>query len=86
MADLSKLLRTMKAMSVFFKILAVLGFISSFVVIEDFEAFVGILLGSIIILSIGVLFKNLGNAFEDIALMRERQKAELIHKEIIKEE
>jgi hypothetical protein len=86
MADLSKLLRTMKAMSVFFKILAILGLVSSFLVIEDFEAFLGVILGSIIILSIGVLFKNLGEAFEDIALMRERQKAELIHKEIIKEE
>ena len=71
MADLSKPLCTMKAMSVFFKILAVLGLVSSFVVIEDFEAFLGVILGSIIILSIGVLFKNLGKAFEDIAIIRE---------------
>lgn len=76
----------MKAMSIIFKILAVFVMIAAFISITELEIFIGLLIGSIIILSLGVLFKNLGEAIEDIALMRERQKAELIHKGIIKEE
>lgn len=86
MADLSKSLRIMKTMSIILKIVAIVGFAGSFAVIEDLEAFITTLFSSLAILAVGVLFKSLGNAFEDIALIRKRQKLELIHKGIIKEE
>ena len=73
-------------MSIILKIAAIVGFAGSFAVIEDLEAFITALFSSLAILAVGVLFKNLGNAFEDIALIRKRQKLELIHKGIIKEE
>lgn len=76
----------MKTMSIILKIVAIVGFAGSFAVIEDLEAFITALLSSLAILAVGVLFKSLGNAFEDIALIRKRQKLELIHKGIIKEE
>ena len=76
----------MKAMSVIFKIIAVLVFISAFVMIEEMEVFFGLLITAILILGTGVLFSNLGDAFEDIALMRERQKKELISKGILPED
>ena len=86
MADLSKPLRIMKTMSIILKIVAIVGFAGSFAVIEDLEAFITTLVSSLAILAVGVLFKSLGNAFEDIALIRKRQKLELIHKGIIKED
>ena len=86
MADLSKPLRIMKTMSIILKIVAIVGFAGSFAVIEDLEAFITTLFSSLAILAVGVLFKSLGNAFEDIALIRKRQKLELIHKGIIKED
>lgn len=86
MADLSKPLRIMKTMSIILKIVAIVGFAGSFAVMEDLEAFITTLFSSLAILAVGVLFKSLGNAFEDIALIRKRQKLELIHKGIIKEE
>ena len=73
-------------MSIILKIVAILGFVGSLAIIEDFETFITTLLSSLAIFAIGVLFKNLGDAFEDIALIRKRQKLELIHKGIIKEE
>jgi hypothetical protein len=73
-------------MSIILKIVAIVGFAGSFAVIEDLEAFITTLLSSLAIFAVGVLFKNLGDAFEDIVLIRKRQKLELIHKGIIKEE
>lgn len=78
----------MKAMSVILKIVSIIGIIGA---VHSFlsgnvESSVLVLLLSIFVLALGVLFKNLGEAFEDIALMRERQKQELISKNILKQE
>jgi protein-S-isoprenylcysteine O-methyltransferase Ste14 len=78
----------MKTMSVILKILAVLSFIvTALCFLEgELEMFITLLIVSIFMLATGVLFKNLGEAFEDIALIRKRQKKELISKGILKEE
>lgn len=78
----------MKTMSVILKILAVLSFIvTAFCFLEgELEMFITLLVVSIFMLATGVLFKNLGEAFEDIALIRKRQKKELLSKGILKEE
>lgn len=76
----------MKTMSIILKIVAILGFVGSLAIIEDLEAFITTLLSSLVIFAVGVLFKNLGDAFEDIALIRRRQKLELIHKGVINDE
>lgn len=76
----------MKTMSIILKIVAILGFIGSLAIIENLEAFITTLLSSLAIFAVGVLFKNLGDAFEDIALIRRRQKLELIHKGVINDE
>ncbi len=76
----------MKTMSVIFKVFAFLGFAASFFCIAELETFIILLSASITLLAAGVLFEGLRNAFEDIAIIRERQKLELIHKGIIKEE
>lgn len=76
----------MKTMSVIFKVIAFLSFAASFFCIEELETFITLLSASITVLALGVLFKGLNDAFEDIAIIRKRQKLELIHKGIIKEE
>jgi protein-S-isoprenylcysteine O-methyltransferase Ste14 len=78
----------MKAMSVILKIVSIIGIIAA---VHSFlsgnvESSILVLLLSVFVLALGVLFKNLGEAFEDIALMRERQKQELISKGILKQE
>lgn len=78
----------MKTMSVILKILAVLSFVATALCFleEELEMFFTLLIISIFMLATGVLFKNLGEAFEDIALIRKRQKEELLSKGILKEE
>ena len=78
----------MKAMSIILKILSVLGFVSAVhnFLSGDIESSILSLAMAIFILAIGVLFRNLAEAFEDIRLMRERQKLELISKGIIDKE
>ena len=76
----------MKVMSVIFKIIAALVCVGAFAMIEEMETFFGLLTLAIFILGIGVFFKNIGNAFEDISIMRERQKKYLISKGIISED
>lgn len=78
----------MKTMSVILKILAVLSFIVTALCFlkGELEMFITLLIVSIFMLATGVLFKNLGETFEDIALIRKRQKKELISKGILKEE
>lgn len=75
-------------MSIILKILAVASFVATalFFLEGELEMFVTLLIVSIFLLATGVLFKNLGEAFEDIALIRQRQKKELIAKGILKEE
>ena len=76
----------MKAVSIILKILAVIVFASAFTMIDQLEAFIESILYAFGIFAIGVLFRNLGEAFEDIALIRERQKKELTSKGILTEE
>lgn len=78
----------MKAMSFVLKFMAVLGFILGVICFLNTEIEVSIicLIVSVFVLAMGVLFRNLAEAFEDIQLMRERQKLELISKGVIKEE
>ena len=78
----------MKAMSFVLKFMAVLGFVLGVICFLNTEIEVSIicLIVSVFVLAIGVLFRNLAEAFEDIQLMRERQKLELISKGVIKEE
>jgi hypothetical protein len=78
----------MKAMSVILKILAVLSFVATALCFfeGELEMFFTLLIISIFMLATGVFFKNLGEAFEDIALIRKRQKQYLIFKGILKEE
>ena len=78
----------MKAMSFILKFMAVLGFVLGVICFLNTEIEVSIicLIVSVFVLAIGVLFRNLAEAFEDIQLMRERQKLELISKGVIKEE
>lgn len=78
----------MKTMSIILKILAVASFVATALSFleGELEMFVTLLIISIFLLATGVLFKNLGEAFEDIALIRQRQKKELIAKGILKEE
>lgn len=78
----------MKTMSVILKVLAVISFIVTVLSFleGEIEMFITLLIISIFMLATGVLFKNLGEAFEDIALIRQRQKKELIAKGILKEE
>ena len=78
----------MKTMSVILKIFAVLSFVATALCFleEELEMFLTLLIISIFMLATGVLFKNLGEAFEDIALIRKRQKQELLFKGILKEE
>lgn len=78
----------MKTMSVILKILAAASFVATALSFleGELEMFVTLLIVSIFLLATGVLFKNLGEAFEDIALIRQRQKKELIAKGILKEE
>ena len=78
----------MKKMSVILKILAVLSFVATALCFLEgkLEMFLTLLIISIFMLATGVLFKNLGEAFEDIALIRKRQKQELLFKGILKEE
>lgn len=78
----------MKAMSLILKLLAILGFAATALSFfnGELEASIGLLVIAIFLMAAGVLFKNLGEAFEDIALIRKRQKQELISKGILKEE
>jgi hypothetical protein len=78
----------MKAMSFILKFMAVLGFVLGVICFLNTEIEVSIicLIVSVFVLAMGVLFRNLAEAFEDIRLMRERQKLELISKGVIKEE
>lgn len=78
----------MKAMSIVLKLMAVLGFVLGVICFLNTEIEVSIicLIVSVFVLAMGVLFRNLAEAFEDIQLMRERQKLELISKGVIKEE
>ena len=78
----------MKTMSVILKILAVLGFVATAICFleGELEVLITLLIVSFFMLASGVLFKNLGEAFEDIALIRKRQKEELLSKGILKEE
>lgn len=78
----------MKTMSIILKLLAILSLIATAISFlnGEIEMTVTFLVISILMLASGVLFKNLGEAFEDIALIRQRQKQELIAKGILKEE
>lgn len=78
----------MKAMSFVLKFMAVLGFVLGVICFLNTEIEVSIicLIVSVFVLAMGVLFRNLAEAFEDIQLMRERQKLELISKGVVKEE
>lgn len=78
----------MKSMAVILKLLAILGFVATALSFfnGELEASIGLLVIAIFLMAAGVLFKNLGEAFEDIALIRKRQKQELISKGILKEE
>ena len=78
----------MKAMSFILKFMAVLGFVLGVICFLNTEIEVSIicLIVSVFVLAMGVLFRNLAEAFEDIQLMRERQKLDLISKGVIKEE
>lgn len=78
----------MKAMSFVLKFMAVLGFVLGVICFLNTEIEVSIicLIVSVFVLAMGVLFRNLAEAFEDIQLMRERQKLDLISKGVIKEE
>lgn len=78
----------MKTMSVILKILAVISFIATAISFleGEMEMFVTSMVISIFMLAAGVLFKNLGDAFEDIALIRQRQKIELLAKGVLKDE
>lgn len=78
----------MKTMSIILKLLATLSLIATAISFlnGEIEMTVTFLVISILMLASGVLFKNLGEAFEDIALIRQRQKQELIAKGILKEE
>lgn len=78
----------MKAMSFILKFMAILGFVLGVICFLNTEIEVSIicLIVSVFVLAMGVLFRNLAEAFEDIQLMRERQKLELISKGVIKEE
>lgn len=75
-------------MSFVLKFMAVLGFVLGVICFLNTEIEVSIicLIVSVFVLAMGVLFRNLAEAFEDIQLMRERQKLELISKGVIKEE
>lgn len=75
-------------MSFILKFMAVLGFVLGVICFLNTEIEVSIicLIVSVFVLAMGVLFRNLAEAFEDIQLMRERQKLELISKGVIKEE
>ena len=78
----------MNGMSIVLKLLSILGFIAAVISIfnGEIETAMSVTLASIGVLAMGVLFKNLGEAFDDIALMRKRQKIELLAKGILKEE
>lgn len=78
----------MYGMSIVLKLISILGFIAAVISIfnGEIETALPLIGASITILAIGVLFKNLGEAFEDIALMRKRQKQELISKGILQED
>lgn len=75
-------------MSFVLKFMAILGFVLGAICFFNTEIEVSIicLIVSVFVLAMGVLFRNLAEAFEDIQLMRERQKLELISKGVIKEE
>lgn len=75
-------------MSFILKFMAVLGFVLGVICFLNTEIEVSIicLIVSVFVLAMGVLFRNLAEAFEDIQLMRERQKLDLISKGVIKEE
>ena len=75
-------------MSFVLKFMAILGFVLGVICFLNTEIEVSIicLIASVFVLAMGVLFRNLAEAFEDIQLMRERQKLELISKGVIKEE
>ena len=77
----------MYGMSIVLKLISILGFIAAVISIfnGEIETAMSVILASIGVLAMGVLFKNLGEAFEDIALMRKRQKMELLAKGILKE-
>ena len=77
----------MFGMSIVLKLISILGFIAAVISIfnGEIETAMSVTLASIGVLAMGVLFKNLGEAFEDIALMRKRQKMELLAKGILKE-
>ena len=77
----------MYGMSIVLKLISFLGFIVALVSIfnGEIETAISVTFASIGVLAMGVLFKNLGEAFEDIALMRKRQKMELLAKGILKE-
>lgn len=77
----------MYGISIVLKLLSILGFIAAVIGIfnGEIETAISVILASIGVLAMGVLFKNLGEAFEDIALMRKRQKMELLAKGILKE-
>lgn len=78
----------MHGMSIVLKLISILGFIAAVISIfnGEIETALPLIGACITILAIGVLFKNLGEAFEDIALMRKRQKMELLAKGILKED
>ena len=78
----------MYGMSIVLKLISILGFIAAVISIfnGEIETAFPLIGASITVLAIGVLFKNLGEAFEDIALMRKRQKMELLAKGILKED
>ena len=78
----------MYGMSIVLKLISILGFIAAVISIFNGELDYSFTLigASIAVLAMGVLFKNLGEAFEDITLMRKRQKMELIAKGILKED
>ena len=78
----------MKAMSFILKLVSIIGILLSVHGFLSGEADTAVMLflGCLIILATGVLFKNLAEAFEDIALIRERQKLELMSKGILASE
>jgi high-affinity K+ transport system ATPase subunit B len=75
----------MKAMSFILKLVSIIGILLSVhgFLSGEAETAIMLFLGCLIILATGVLFKNLAEAFEDIALIRERQKLELMSKGIL---
>ena len=75
-------------MSVILKILSVLGFLTSAICFleSEVEACFFVLIFAIVMLSAGVLFKNLGETFEDINMIRRRQRLDLLSRGVLKEE